>query len=267
MAQNSLAGKRAVVFGAGGQVGGAVAGELANRGAELFLSGLSTADVEPLAKEIQEQGGTAHVAAVNALDEKDVIAYFDNIVKTVGGFDIIFNAMGPQSKDFGNASDIMRLPLEKFMLPLTTVVPSQFITARAGASHLKQQGSGVIIMLTATASRDKSPNTAPIGATFAATEALVRSLANDFGSSGVRVVGIRSSGMIETRTLQQAFDNLAKDAGITQEQAVDGFLQNTLTNYAPTLADTARIAAFLASDDAKSITGAVINASSGLVVD
>jgi 3-oxoacyl-[acyl-carrier protein] reductase len=262
-----LQSKRAVIFGAGGAVGGAVAKEFALQGAEVFLSGLSTADVELVAQAITEQGGTAHVAAVDALDEKAVIAYYDDIVKIAGRIDVIFNAMGPQSKDYDNCASTMQLPLEKFMLPLTTVVPSQFITARAGASHMMKQGSGVIIMLTATAARDQSRNVTSISATFGATESLVRSLARDFGPSGIRVVGIRSSGMIETRTLQQAFDNIEKEAGVTKEQIIAGFMQNTLTNYAPTLTDTAKIASFLASDGAKSITGAIINSSNGMVVD
>jgi len=49
--------------------------------------------------------------------------------------------MGPQAKDYGNGTSTLELPLEQFLLPLTTLVPSQFITARAAARHMVRQHS------------------------------------------------------------------------------------------------------------------------------
>jgi NADP-dependent 3-hydroxy acid dehydrogenase YdfG len=65
----TLENKVAVIYGAGGAVGGAVARAFAREGARLFLAGLHRASVEVVAKEIISTGGTAEAAEVDALDE------------------------------------------------------------------------------------------------------------------------------------------------------------------------------------------------------
>jgi enoyl-[acyl-carrier-protein] reductase (NADH) len=88
----------------------------------------------------------------------------------------------------------------------------------------------------------KTPNVTAIGA----MESLFRCLAADLGSSGVRVVSIRSGAMLETRTIQQGIENVVNTLGISQAQVVSQFEQATLLKRLSTAADTARVAAFLA---------------------
>jgi NAD(P)-dependent dehydrogenase (short-subunit alcohol dehydrogenase family) len=109
--------------------------------------------------------------------------------------------MGPQAVDYGNATDTMALPVDKVMLPISTIVASQFITARATARYMRRQGSGVVVFLSATPSQG-APKTSAIGAAYGALESLTRSLAVDLG---VRVVCMRSIGMAETRMMQQTY--------------------------------------------------------------
>lgn len=89
----------------------------------------------------------------------------------------------------------------------------------------------------------------------------------DLGQAGVRVVGIRSGAMIDSRTIRQSVENTAVRLAISQEQAVELLAQRTLLKRLPVTADTARLAAFLASDAAHMITGAIVNASGGSVLD
>jgi 3-oxoacyl-[acyl-carrier protein] reductase len=98
-------------------------------------------------------------------------------------------------------------------------------------------------------------------------EALLRCLAADLGPSGVRVLGIRSGAMVETKTIQQSVEMVAHQLGVSKEQVVSMFEQRTLLKRLPTVSDTARLAAFLSSDGARTITGAIVNASSGSVID
>jgi 3-oxoacyl-[acyl-carrier protein] reductase len=205
-----LTNKRAVIFGAGGAVGTAVAKEFAAQGATVFLAGRTLRAVEQVAQEIHQDGGIAYAAQVDALDEQAVQAYLDRVAKEAGSIDILLNVMGPQPKDFSNGSNTQELPLEQFLLPLSTLVPSQFITARAAARHMVQQHSGVILFITAGLDMTKTPNVTAIGAAFAAMEALLRCLATDLGPAGVRVVGIRSGAMGETRTIQQGIERISK---------------------------------------------------------
>jgi 3-oxoacyl-[acyl-carrier protein] reductase len=261
-----LVGKHAVIFGAGGAVGTAVAKEFAAQGATVFLSGRALNSVEQVAQDIQGDGGIAYAAGVDALDEQAVQAYLDRVAREGGSIDILLNVIGPQPKDYGNTTSTMELPLEQFLLPLTTLVPSQFITARAAARHMIRQKEGVILFVTAIPARG-SANVAAIGSAFGAMESLLRCLATDLGPAGIRVVGIRSGAMVDTRTIQQSAEIAAGRLSISKKEVMSMFEQRTLLKRLATAADTARLAAFLASDGARTLTGAIVNASSGSVMD
>jgi 3-oxoacyl-[acyl-carrier protein] reductase len=81
------------------------------------------------------------------------------------------------------------------------------------------------------------------------------------------VVGIRSGPMLKTRTIEQSLENVAHRLSVSKEQVVSLFEQGSLLGRLQTVADTARLAAFLASDGARTLTGALVNASSGSVID
>jgi 3-oxoacyl-[acyl-carrier protein] reductase len=258
--------KHAVIFGAGGAIGTAVAKEFAAQGATVFLSGRTLNAVEQVAADIHQEGGVAYAAQVDALDEQAVQAYLDRVAQEGGSIDILLNVIGPQPKDYGNGTSTLELPLEQYLLPLSTLVPSQFITARAAARHMVRQHSGVILFVTAIPARGTA-NVTAIGTAFGAMESLLRCLAADLGPAGVRVVGIRSGAMVETRTIQQSVENVAHRLSVSKAQVVSRLEQATLLKRLPTVADTARLAAFLASDGARTLTGAIVNASSGIVID
>src|SRR6266568_2288014 len=99
-----LTNKHAVIFGAGGAVGAAVAKEFAAQGATVFLSGRTLDAVERVAEAIRQDGGVASAAQVDALDERAVQAYLDRVAQEGGSIDILLNAIGPQAKDYGNGT-------------------------------------------------------------------------------------------------------------------------------------------------------------------
>jgi NAD(P)-dependent dehydrogenase (short-subunit alcohol dehydrogenase family) len=262
-----LEAKTALVFGAGGAVGGTVARELAMQGAQVFLSGLTRSRVQDVADAISNRGGNAAVAEIDALDEGAVDSYIDQVVDTAGRIDIVFNATGPQPIEYRNGTNTMELPVEQFMLPITTIVRSQFITARSAARRMVRQQSGVLVFLSATPSRGLSPNTSAIGATYGAVEALTRCLATELSPSGVRVVCVRSMGMAETRTMQQTYEMAGEATGIPKEKMQEIVASRALLRRSPSVAETARLIAYLASDEASALTGAIVNSSCGQVLD
>jgi 3-oxoacyl-[acyl-carrier protein] reductase len=93
-----LQGKHAVVYGAGGSIGAAVAKEFASHGAEVFLSGRTAASVEAVAKQIEAAGGRSHADVVDALDSAAVEEYCNSVVQQTGSLDIEFNATGPRTR-------------------------------------------------------------------------------------------------------------------------------------------------------------------------
>jgi NAD(P)-dependent dehydrogenase (short-subunit alcohol dehydrogenase family) len=131
-----LEGKHAVVFGAGGSVGAAVAKEFAAEGAEVFLAGRTKANVDDVAKHIAAAGGRVQPSVINALDDAAVNDYIDDIVARTGAVDIVFNAVGPLVKEYGNGTHAVDLTIDEFMVPLTTVREvAVHHGARGGAPH------------------------------------------------------------------------------------------------------------------------------------
>jgi NAD(P)-dependent dehydrogenase (short-subunit alcohol dehydrogenase family) len=255
-----------VIFGAAGAVGSALAKEFASQGARVFLSGRHLGSVQLIADEIQSDGDLAEAYYVDALDAPGVAAHFADVVQRAGSVDVVVNLTGPRPQAYSNGTNTLDLPLEHFTLPLTTLVPAQFITAQAAARHMVKQQSGVILFVTAVPARGME-NVSAIGSAFGAIESLTRCLAVDLGPSGVRVVCIRSGGMIDTPTIQASLDSVARRSSVPKEQAAARMEQRTLLKRLPTAADTARLAAFLVSDTARMMTGVIVNASSGSVID
>src|SRR6478736_2915524 len=85
--------KVAVIYGAGGDIGGAVARAFAREGAKLFLSGRNLRPVEAVAADIVGRGGVAEAARVDALDEQAVEKYVSAVAEKAGTIDISFNAI------------------------------------------------------------------------------------------------------------------------------------------------------------------------------
>ncbi len=262
-----LKGKRAVVFGAGGSIGSAVAKEFAAEGAEVFLAGRTKTNVEEVVAQITAAGGRAYSQVVDATNDAAVSDYIAGIVKRVGGLDISFNAVGPLAAEYGNTRSAVELPIEEYMLPLTTVVKSQFITARAAARHMVKQGSGVIIFLTGSPARGHVPGATAIGSAFGAIESLTENLAIEVGPSGVRVVCLRTTANVDSRTIQETAEVLAGKMNANKDQMLAGMGDFNFLKSTAKTSDTAKAAVLIASDRARMFTGTVVNATAGAALD
>lgn len=251
----NLNGKRAVVFAAAGALGAALAREFAAQGADVYLSGRTEPTVQALADEIDATGKCAHAAEVDALDERAVNAYLDAVAANAGQIDIAVNALGPSVIDYGGGRNAVDLSVTEFMVPLVTVVRSQFITAMAAARHMTQHGSGVLLFITGSPARPHTEGATAIGAAFAAIENLTRHLAIELGPAGIRPVCLRSSAMPDTKTIQDVVRAAAAATNVTVDQAEQFLASATMLHVSPRTPDTAKVAAFLASDQAKTITG------------
>lgn len=86
--------KVAVIYGAGGRIGGTVARTFAREGAKVFLSGRNAAPVEAVEKDIVAAGGKAEAAKVDALDEDAIEHHATSVIQKAGRIDVVFNAIG-----------------------------------------------------------------------------------------------------------------------------------------------------------------------------
>ena len=257
--------KVAVIYGAGGAIGGAVARAFAREGACVFLTGHQRAPVEALAREISATGRAVEAAQVDALDEQAIEAHLQAVVESAGRVDISFNAVGLTEPGLLGVSPI-ELDVERFLRPVTAYARSYFLTARLAARRMAARKSGVIMTVSALPSRMSAPLNGGYGAAMAAKEAMTRTLSHELAPLGIRVVGLRPHAIPETGTIQRVFQLKAAKT-MSWEQWQQGLASRTHAGRLSTLAEVGATAAFLASDAASGFTGTMVNLSLGALDD
>lgn len=249
-----LTDKTAIIYGAGGSIGGAVARAFAAEGARLHLVGRTRATLEAVAADLKD----AEVAVVDALDEQAV----EEHLARVGDVDVSFNLV---TRGDVQGAPLTEMPVDDFLRPVTDGLRANFLTARAAGRRMAERGSGVILTLN-SGSAHGSPMMGGTGPADAAIDTLVRNLAIELGPRGVRAVGMWAAGVPETFTVEKlSAVNPAIDAAAVQG-IVEGLAQMRMTRRNPTLAEVAATAVFLASDHAAGLTGTFVNVTGGMVV-
>ena len=115
--------KNAVIYGGGGNIGGAVANALAREGATVHLCGRTLATLESVADTIRQHGGTATVAQVDALDEAAVDAHADELVRDHGTLDISMNLIATGDVQ---GTPLVEMDLADFERPIHNAVRSTY---------------------------------------------------------------------------------------------------------------------------------------------
>ena len=255
-----LENKNAIVYGAGGGIGGGVARTFAREGARVYLAGRTREPLEAVAVDIKAEGGAADVVVLDALDEQAVDEHVGRVSKA-GSVDVSFNLI--------TRGDVQQIPLVEMttadlMRAVTNGLTSNFITARAAARHMIKQGSGVILHLNSGSARGTMPMMGSTGPADAATETFMRYLATEIGPHGVRVVGLYTAGVADTLT-REKLAQVGGGGGIDPADVERAIAGMAMLRRAPRLAQVADAAAFLASDRAAGITGTTLNVTCGLL--
>lgn len=252
----SLQNKNAVIYGAGGSLGGAMAKAFAKAGAKVFLSGIHPDKVQKVADEINASGGYAEAAQLDALDEKAVNEHIASVVAKAGTVDISFNAAWNGVVQGVPLTDIS---VTDFVTPINMAIQSRFITAVAAVKVMKEQKSGVILNLTATPGGIGYPYTGGFAPTCAAIESLSRNLAAEFGVYGIRSVNIRSGGSPDSRVFKEA---IAMKPDV-MKTVLETMQNDTMLKRLAMMEDITNAALFLVSDLAATITGVTIDVTVG----
>ena len=258
--------KVAVVYGAGGAIGGAVALAFANEGAQVFLTGRLRAPVDAVAREIEAAGGAASATQVDALDEQAIDEHLDAVIASAGRVDVSFNAVGIPDADILGVP-LVDLDVERFARPIAAYTRSYFLTARLAARRMLPNGSGVIMRVTSTHARSGIPLVGGYGPAMAAMEALTRELSAELAPRGIRVVGLRPQAMPESPTIREAFEPRAAASGLTWEEWQAMLASRTHPRRLMTLEELANVAVFVASDRASGMTGTTVNLTMGSLDD
>ena len=237
-----LAGKHAVIYGAG-VIGSAVARAFAREGATVHLAGRNLETLQPLAEEIG-----ADTAVVDVTDPASVDA-----VRRRAGADR--HLLQPVGADDVQGTPLVEMDVDDFMQPIVKLARSQFLTATAAAR--KMVDGGVILFFGGSGEPLRDYSIGGFQIALETVEALRKQLASELGKHGIRTVSIRTGGIIDS--IPADFEG--------GEALVEGLEAMTLTGRGARLEDLGDVAAFVASDKARTMTAATVNISSGALID
>lgn len=254
--------KIAVIYGAAGAVGGAVAQAFAEEGAKVYLAGRTGETLREMSRKINVNGGQSEVMVVDAFDRRAVENSLRRVVENEGRIDISFNLI---AIDDVQGKTLTAMDAADFLQPIHKAMNSHFITATAAAKLMK--ASGVIMALTANAAKKPYPTLGGFGVACAAIEGFCRQLALEVGEKGIRVVCLRSAGSPDSPGVDEVFSLHAANAGISREEFDKNFASDTMLKRLPLLREVADAAVLMASDKAGVVTAAVLNITCGELAD
>lgn len=263
-----LENKNAVIYGAGGAMGGALATAFAGHGAAVHLAGRTRDPLTAVADRVTATGGTAEVDVLDALDEVAVTDHLAAVVARAGRVDVSINVI--------SHGDVHGVPLvdikaDDFARPIEVAVATNFITMRAAARQMVAQGRGVILSVTSPPAKMVGPLMGGTAVAEAAVETFTRALAAEIGLYGVRALGLRSEGIPGSWAEDwhtNVFDSPVEATdGLDPDGHADVLASKTMLQRTPTLAEMTAVAVFLASDMAAAMTGTITNMTCGSVPD
>lgn len=244
----TMNGKTAIVTGASRGIGKAIARKLAQMGANLVLTGTSSAVDETL-KEFQDAGYSAISVKGDVKNPEDVEIIFAKTMESFGRLDILVNNAGI-TKD----TLLIKMSEADWDDVLDTNLKGAFLCTKAAAKIMMKQRSGKIINITSVAGITGNPGQTNYSSSKAGMIGLTKSTAKELAPRGITCNAI-APGAIETRMTE-----------ILPEKTKEGYISKIPLGRFGTPEDVANATAFLSSEDANYITGQVICVDGGLVM-
>lgn len=244
-----LAGKVAIVTGASKGIGTGIAKQLAADGAAVVINYASSkSGADAVVQSIQSAGGKAIAIQASLAIESDVIRLFAETIKAFGRLDILVNNAGVY-----NFGPLEQFTVEDFRRQFDLNVMGTFLASREAAKCFGDKG-GNIINISSVIARQKPAGCSVYGATKAAVNHLTAILAQELGKRNIRVNAI-APGIVETEG--------TVSSGIAHGDMRKVFESQTPLGRIGQPDDIGVIASYLASDEARWVTGEVIYASGG----
>jgi 3-oxoacyl-[acyl-carrier protein] reductase len=247
---SKLADKVAIVTGASKGIGASIAKHLAAEGAAVVVNYSSgKADAERVVAEITSNGGKALAVQANVAKQSDIDRLFSETKTAFGRLDVLVNNAGIY--EFSPLEDVTEVHFHKHF---DVNVLGLLLASKAAVQHFGPAG-GSIVNISSAATTLTLPNTSVYTATKAAVDAVTRSLAKELGPRNIRVNAI-NPGVVDTEGFRAAgFDASDFRKEIEAKTPLGRIAQP---------ADIAPAAVFLASADARWITGETLLVAGGL---
>lgn len=180
-----LAGRRALVTGSSQGIGLAIARGLAAAGAEIVINGRDHKKLETVASALRQHGARVQVAVFDVTIADAVNVAVDNIEKTVGPVDILFNNAGMQFR-----TPLEDYPVNKWRELMRVNVESVFLVSQAVARHMITRKRGKIVNICSVASELGRPTIAPYTASKGAVKMLTKGMCADWARHGLQINAI-----------------------------------------------------------------------------
>lgn len=241
-----LSGRKALVTGATGGLGGAIARTLHAQGATVALSGTRREALEALAAELGER---AHIVAANLSDKDAVEALVPEADKAMGGLDILVNNAGLTRDNL-----LLRLKDDDWDTVISVNLTAAFRLSRAAVKLMMRKRYGRIVNIGSVVGSTGNAGQVNYAASKAGLIGLTKALAAEVASRNVTVNAV-APGFIES-PMTDALD----------EKQKAGILANVPAGRLGTGADVAAAVAYLASNEAAYVTGATLHVNGGMAM-
>jgi 3-hydroxybutyrate dehydrogenase len=255
-----LQGKVALVTGSTSGIGLGIAGALAARGANIILNGFGdAAAIEATrAKLASTHGVRVHYDGADMSKPTAIEAMIGRIDAEFGGIDILVNNAGIQ-----HVAPVDEFPVDKWDLILALNLSASFHTSRLALPRMKAKRWGRIIQIASAHALVASPYKSAYVAAKHGIAGFTKTVALEVAQLGITANAI-CPGYVWTPLVEKQIPETAKARGITEKQVIDDVLLAAQpTKKFVQVDEVAALAAFLASDEASSITGAVIPVDGG----
>jgi len=248
----------AIVTGGGHGIGRAIALRFAKEGAAVALCGTQEQPLEETASEIRGHGGRALAQIADVADESAVRSFVSATVDAFGQLDVLVNNSGIA----GPTLAVVDLKLEDWSRTLAINLTGAMLCAREALPHMMSRNSGRIINITSIAGLIGFALRSPYVASKWGMIGLTRTLALEAGPYGITVNAI-APGSVRGPRLNRVMEARAKQFGVSFDEMERQFVEPTALKKMAEEEEIAAMALFLASDEARSITGETIEISNG----
>jgi 3-hydroxybutyrate dehydrogenase len=253
-------GKTALVTGSTSGIGLGIAEALAARGCNVVLNGFGdAAQIEALRKRLEQQHGVAaRYDAADMSNPKSIEGMMACAIGEFGGIDVLINNAGIQY-----VAPIDEFPVERWNAILAINLSAAFHTIRLALPMMKERRWGRVVNIASAHAVVASPFKSAYVAAKHGIAGLTKTVALEVAECGITVNAV-CPGYVLTPLVEKQIPDTAKARGISEEQVVkDVLLAAQPTKQFVTVAQVAALTVFLASDEAASITGAVLPVDGG----
>lgn len=254
-----LSGKTALVTGAAGGIGRAIAEKYARHGAQVAIADINLEGAQKTAAEISKSGPRCIGVAMDVTSEDSVETGVSQMVRELGGVDILVSNAGIQI-----VKPIHEFPFDEWKKMLAIHLDGAFLTTKACLKHMYAGGrGGAVIYMGSVHSKLASKLKAPYVTAKHGLLGLARTLAKEGAEHNVRA-NVICPGYVRTALVEKQIPEQAAKFGISEDQVIkDIMLKDTVDGIFTTLDDVAEVALFLAAFETNALTGQSLIVSHG----